>query len=167
MTYGTLISTVTVGAGGASAMTFSSIPATYTDLLIVFSVRDTNGAVIPNTYMSFNGDTAANYKNRWLLGTGTGTGSQQNLSTGGIYFYNQGSGATANTFGNTQIYIPNYAGSTQKSVSVDAVTENNSSQAGQSLDAGLWTGTAAINSITFGFDSTAAQYSTASLYGIK
>jgi hypothetical protein len=78
-------------------------------------------------------------------------------------------GCTANTFGNGEIYIPNYAGSTQKSVSADAVAENNSATYIYSaLNAGLWTGTAAITSIKLLIPSyNFVQYSTAYLYGVS
>jgi post-segregation antitoxin (ccd killing protein) len=163
----TLISTVTVGSGGAASMDFTSIPATFTDLVIQYSVRDTNVSALVNTYMQFNADTANNYRNRWLLGSGAATASNFNSSTGAIYFYSNGSGTTANTFASHNIYIPNYSGSTGKSVSVDSVQENNGTTAHQMLTAGLWTGTAAITSIKFVFDTAAAQHSTASLYGIQ
>ena len=55
MTY-TLISTVTVGAGGAASIDFNSIPGTYTDLLLVVSVRSTRPAATNDgLFMSING----------------------------------------------------------------------------------------------------------------
>ena len=78
-----------------------------------------------------------------------------------------GANATSNTFGNTSVYIPNYAGSTNKSVSSDAVTENNATTASQQILASIWNNTSAITSI-FVSDtgSNLVQNSTASLYGI-
>jgi hypothetical protein len=78
------------------------------------------------------------------------------------------SGATASTFNNADLYIPNYAGSNNKSFSIDSVSENNGTAAVASLFAGLWSQTAAITSITLtsrngNFD----QYSTAYLYGVN
>jgi hypothetical protein len=79
-----------------------------------------------------------------------------------------GSTATSNTFGNFTLYIPNYAGSTQKSMICEAVTENNATNAAARLCAYLHTGTSAINIITLTAASgTFVQYSTATLYGIK
>jgi hypothetical protein len=76
---------------------------------------------------------------------------------------------TANTFGNTSIYIPNYRSSAAKSFSVDAVTENNATLAYQNIQAGLWNNSAAITSISISFLSGGnwAQGSSASLYGIR
>jgi hypothetical protein len=74
---------------------------------------------------------------------------------------------TANTFGNIQIYFPNYAGSTNKSYSVDSVTENNETVAYQTILAGLWSNTAAITTATFTAESgNFAIGSTISLYKI-
>jgi hypothetical protein len=79
-----------------------------------------------------------------------------------------GNGATASTFGNGEVYIPNYAGSTNKSMSADGVSENNGTEAYTDLIANLWSNTSAITSILLYPDSgTWQQYSTATLYGIK
>ena len=81
-----------------------------------------------------------------------------------------GSTATSNTFGNSELYIPNYAGSTNKSSSADAVAESNTTTVFAYLNAALWSSTAAITSITLTPDAGGAnfvQYSTATLYGIK
>jgi hypothetical protein len=76
--------------------------------------------------------------------------------------------ATASTFGNFEIYLPNYAGSNNKSVSSDSVAENNATEAYTNLRALLWSSTAAINAIKFTLGAgNFAQYSTATLYGIS
>jgi hypothetical protein len=78
-------------------------------------------------------------------------------------------GLTSNTFSNSEIYIPNYAGSNKKSFSADIVMENNATTAFSTLNASLWQGTAAISSLTF-FDHNGnnfVQYSSFYLYGIK
>ena len=75
---------------------------------------------------------------------------------------------TASTFGNLQIYIPNYAGSNQKSYSIDSVGENNATDAYQVLSAGKYNQTTAITQVSLRIaSSNLAQYSTAYLYGIK
>ena len=80
-----------------------------------------------------------------------------------------GATATASTFGNGDIYIPNYAGSNYKSASADTVSENNASTGYDDMTAGLWSNTAAITSIAISSftSSTIIQYSTFYLYGIK
>ena len=57
------IASVTVGSGGASSIDFTSIPSTYTDLVVVHSLRGTNAAVYQQARIQFNGDTASNYTN--------------------------------------------------------------------------------------------------------
>ena len=166
-----LISSVTVGAGSASSIDFTSIASTYTDLLIKLSLRSNNGGSnYDRMDMQFNGDTASNYRNMLLYGTGSAVSSDNG---GGLvntirFFYTNGDASTSNTFSNAEIYIPNYAGSTQKSASMDSVSENNATAAIVGLNAGLWTGTSAITSIKiFCPSSTLKQYTTAYLYGIK
>jgi hypothetical protein len=167
----TLIASSTVGSGGASSIDFTSIPSTYTDLIIKLSSRTTDTTVNDSSAIAlqFNGDTTSTYTRRSLVGDG-GSASSSNATTTSMRIgFTTTNGDTASTFGNCEIYIPNYAGSTQKSVSADAVTEANVAQyIYAALNAGLWTGTAAITSIkliapSFNF----MQYSTASLYGIS
>jgi hypothetical protein len=77
------------------------------------------------------------------------------------------SSQTSNTFLSGALYLPNYAGSTQKSFSVDSVGENNSTTAYQVLTAGLYNQTTAITALSvLTYGSSLVQYSTASLYGI-
>jgi hypothetical protein len=162
----TLISTTTVGSGGATEITFSSIPQTYTDLYLVVSARSTGSTTNETVILKFNGVTT-NQTSRSLLGDGGSASSPaySNLLIRDI----PGASSTSNTFGSSSIYIPNYAGSTNKSVSVDHVNENNSTNAYfQDIFAGLWSSTAAITSVTYkpNDGGNLAQYSTASLYGI-
>jgi hypothetical protein len=161
------IASVTVGSGGAASMDFTSIPGTYDDLLIKISARNTGnfGASNSGARFSFNGSNA-NMTFRQLYGTGSAAAS--NSGTGGPFGCINDGGTTASTFGSFDLYIPNYAGSTNKSVSGDSVEENNATAAFASLVAGLWSQTAAITSITIGINQGSyAQHSSATLYGIK
>lgn len=165
--YYELIYSATVGAGGASDITFSSIPSTYTDLVLKLSSRTATGGA-NDVYIQFNTDsTSGNYTERQIQGAGSGTpssgtGNQQSATS-------TGSTDTASTFASSEIYIPNYGGSSAKSYSVDTVTENNGTTAYATLRAGLWSGTSAINAIklTHNGGASFAQYSTAYLYGVK
>jgi len=79
-----------------------------------------------------------------------------------------GASATASTFGNQEVYFPNYAGATNKSYSADSAGENNATTAYLTLSAGLWSQTSAITSLEF-YDrgvGNFVQYSSAYLYGI-
>jgi hypothetical protein len=159
------IATVEVGSGGAAGMAFSSIPSTYTDLLIKLSTR-TTGATGADVSLKFNSATT-NYSYRDLEGNGSSVASYNGTSFLWAGEANRGD-ATANTFANIEIYVPNYAGSNYKSISVDSVTENNGTLAYADLIAGLWSNTAAITAIDLILTSgNHAQHSTATLYGIK
>jgi len=161
----TLVSTVTVGSGGAATIDFTSIPQTGTDLLVVISSRNDIGATA--YYCRFNSDSGSNYNWIRLLGDGSTASSSAGPSTQFILQANNAND-TANTFNNSSIYITNYAGSTSKSVSIDTVKENNATAANQMIQAGNWSGTAAITTITLLPNSgNFAQYSTASLYTIQ
>jgi hypothetical protein len=140
----TLISTTTLGSNAAN-IEFTSIPGTYTDLYLVMSLRsDRSGATTEIVGMTFNGSTSSR-TGRNLEGNGSSvyTNSLTDLRAGVA----TGSTATSNTFGNSSCYIPNYAGSTNKSFSSDGVSENNGSNVTLSINAHLWSNTAAITSI--------------------
>lgn len=145
--------------GTQSSVTFSSIPNTYTDLLVKVSSRNTSSSEIFD--FGFNGVTT-NQSSTYL----NGSGSAATSATYTLYGRSVPTGATGSTFSNNEIYIPNYTSSNYKSVSVDAVNENNATGAFSSLVAGLWSSTSAITSITFtasSFDVGSSFY----LYGIK
>jgi hypothetical protein len=163
----TLIQTVTVGAGGAASIEFSSIPSTFTDLQLLISSRDTNAAVGYPLLLRFNGVTAS-YSDRILYGTGgaVASTSHTNVTFGIELAQHPGSTSTSNTFGNVVAYISNYAGSTNKVVSSDGVSENNAATAYPEIVAGLWGSTSAISSIQLFGNGNFVQNSTASLYGI-
>ena len=158
------IASVTVGSGGASSIDFTSIPSTYTDLVVKLSGRGTASLNAIEVKVSFNGVTT-NLSSRGLYGTGSAAGSQSLTYIPGL---GSAGSDTSSTFGNMEVYVPNYAGSANKSSSVDAVNENNATLAYAYLTAGLWSSTAAITQVTFTPSSgNFAQYSTAVLYGIK
>jgi hypothetical protein len=160
------IASVTVTASTAAAIEFTSIPATYTDLLLLSSTRSSTGTV--NFRISFNGSTTG-YTSKLLYGDGSSALSANNAVTTAIDYsnYANSSAETASTFSNNQVYIPNYAGSTNKSVSVDTVREHNATAALVGMTTGLWSNTSAITSIKIEGDSASyVQHSTATLYGI-
>ena len=167
----TLINSATVGSGGASSVTFSSIPNTYTDLKVLMSVRTSWGNIGDWGSVRFNGDTGNNYS--YLYAQGAGTSTVYSIATNGNHAEISAGWAavssTSGVFSNTELYIPNYTSSNTKSFSGDTVEENNSSTAWMNIEALLWNNTAAINSITLASanGATIQQYSTFYLYGIK
>ena len=155
---------VTVGAGGASSIDFTSIPATYTDLSVFISARSSGAD--PNIMIRFN-SSSSNFSQVRLYSDGS------SLISAGTYAefsaWATASTFTASMFGNSLIYIPNYTSANYKSFNGDGVSENQSTTAYSTLTAGLWSDTSAITSISFimGSSFNFAQYSTAYLYGIK
>jgi hypothetical protein len=149
----------------AASVTFANIPQTgYTDLKIVVSARtdNANNAVYLNT--EFNG-ISTGYNARDLYGTGSAAASRSVPNSYSPLI--PGSTSTANTFSNTEIYIPNYTSSTNKSYSADSATENNGTLAFLAFSAILWSNTAAITSIKLMPElGSLIAGSTFSLYGL-
>jgi len=167
----TKIASTTVGLLGAATIDFTSIPSTYTDLVLKVSAR-TNG-VTTNGWQSgaltFNGSTSG-YTGILLVGRGDLSPVSITSTTSNIEFafYSSDAGSTGNTFASSEIYIPNYAGSNNKSISSDIAEENNAARAIAGFCAGLWSNSAAINRVTLTPNNGSfVQYSTATLYGIK
>jgi hypothetical protein len=165
-----LISTTTVGSGGVATVSFGSIPQTYTDLLMVTSMRTSNASVADYAAVSFNSLTTS-FSQRTLAGTGIAAATSIYSTSPDSRIAGQavGNNATANVFSNGNFYIPNYTSSTNKSFSYDAARENNATGTELAFGAVLWSNTAAITSIeiTSWAGATILQYSSFSLYGIK
>jgi hypothetical protein len=151
----------------AASVTFDNIPQTgYTDLKVVISARTDNAAVNDNVSIRPNGNTTNRTAKR-LYGTGASalSDSLTDIVAGNI----AGATATASTFGSAEFYLPNYAGSTNKSFSTDGANESNTgSGVFMSMVAGLWSSTAAITSLTLTSEASAnfVANSTFSLYGL-
>jgi hypothetical protein len=144
-----------------------SIPQTYKDLLLLVSPRATTSGD-RQVLLQFNGD-GANHSSRRLFGTGSSVASETSTNVSSIIAgFMPGSDYTSNTFGNVAMYIPNYTGSSQKTVSIDAVSENNATAARQLIVAGIWASTSAINRISLYIDSGSYAIGTSiNLYGIS
>lgn len=162
-----LLGSSTVGSGGATQITFSSIPNTYTDLVVKLSGRtDRSGTFDDYAVISFNGVTT-NLSSRFLFAVNSGTiGSSTDTA---VYGPMNAANATSSAFGTTEFYIPNYASSLYKSISIDASTESNATDAIRYLVAGLWSSSSAITQIKLNpyYGPNFVQYTTAYLYGIK
>lgn len=165
------IYTQTVGSGGAATVTFNNIPQGFTDLKILISTRSTSPNVYDGCLMTINGTSGTLYSTTGLQGSGSGSAySARNLGGGAVnYLDGVGNGATANTFGNTEIYISNYTSGTFKSLQQDVAPENNASLAYTTLASSTWRSANPITSVTFfcsgGFNFM--QYTTFTLYGVS
>tara|TARA_R110000764_G_scaffold238720_1_gene336323 strand:- start:66 stop:371 length:306 start_codon:yes stop_codon:yes gene_type:complete len=98
-----------------------------------------------------------------LTGTGSGV-SSYGFTADRINVEFSGNNQTFNTFGNLSIYVSNYASTANKSVSIDAVTENNATAAKQELTAGSYSTSSGITSLQL--IKAFAEFSTASIYKI-
>jgi len=160
---------VTVGAAGASSITFSNIPNTYSHLQVRMIARDTRAVTLEGFKVQFNSDTSTNYSDHALYGDGSSASAYANVNAGHMSPYAISSAnASANVFGVSVIDILDYA-STNKYKTIRALTgvDNNGSGA-LSLTSGNWRNTNAITSITIGAQvGNLVQYSQFALYGVK
>lgn len=171
----TLIASSTVGAGGSASIDFTSIPSTYTDLKLVYSLRNNVATVYGGTFIYINGSQST-YSQKWLEGSGSAVTTSTVPASTWVYGEDGvGNSATANTFSNSETYFPNYLSSTNKSFLMDSAGENNATTAYTMVAGSLWSSISAINRITLSTSNTSVtggtqlylQYSTAYLYGIK
>lgn len=160
-----LIQTITVGATSIATIDFTSIPQTYTDLIIVASLRCDADSIV--NQVRFNGSTSS-LSTDAMNGNGSSGSGFSDASTIKMYGGMNASSFTASVFASTTLYIPNYTGAKNKIVYADAASETAATAAWHSMASGLWSSTAAINQVTF-YNSSGnyIQYSSASLYGIK
>ena len=160
-----LINKVTVGSGGAANIDFTSIPSTYTDLCVLVSGRSTHNNEGDYLLVNFN-NSSSNITSRTLGAFGPSSTFSGNETL--LINILPASLATANTFGNNQIYVQNYASSNNKSLSIEGGFENNSSSSWfLFMTAGLWSNSSAITSVKlFLLDGSFVQNTTAYLYGV-
>jgi hypothetical protein len=162
-----LIASSTVGSGGNATITFSSIPQTYTDLLIKTSA---NSATLETMRIRFNSVSSNDYTQKIVRGTGSATNSYSNAGWDTLSAFSPGySNDGSSLFSNNEIYIPDYTSSKTKSISADTVSEANATAAYAVFYAGLLNNTSAVTSITIttGAAINFSQYSSFYLYGIK
>jgi hypothetical protein len=154
----TPIATQTLGSSAAT-VTFSSISGAYTDLKLVFTgVVGSGGDAF---YLRFNGDSATNYSNTELKGSGTAASSARYSSV--TYMYALGNGLSANQT-NVIVDINNYSNATTYKTGLFRYNDANGYVA---ATIGLWRSTSAITSISINSLGAYTTGSTFTLYGIK
>ena len=155
------IATTTL-ASAAASYTFSSIPQTYTNLVLVMNAASV-GSSYYNSSIQVNGDTGNNYSNT-LLGNSGSSPYSFRYSNYSLTYLDYAGSVTNNFSQNSTVNFMNYSNT---SVYKSYLIRTNS--AGQELFAmaGLWRNTAAITSISINIYSTNfASGSTFTLYGI-
>ena len=165
----TIIASSTLSSPAAT-IDFTSIPATFTDLLIMVYRRSVDNVL--DDAIRFNNDSSSVYSFTQMQsgassgGVGTARTANSSASRSGGQ---EPSTYTANTFNSSSIYIPNYLSSTFKQFIADGADENKSTTNYAWCHAGLWRNTAAINRITISQEpgGNMATGTSATLYGIK
>lgn len=166
------IATTTVGSGGSSSISFTSIPSTYKHLQVRMLSRSTRGAATADAWFQINSDTGNNYAHHDLNGNGTSASAGANSGTTNIYFCYPianipASSATSGIFGTQVLDIHDYA-STSKYKTTRMLGGFDANGSGSVyLSSGLWQSTSAITSLTFYNTSNWAQDTKFALYGIK
>lgn len=162
-----LISTYTVGSGGVASVTFSSIPNTYKDLLVVSSLSNAG------SYVGINSQTTGYYAKRMVYFDGYPVRTYQlNNSDAWRELASPGWSSYGAFFGTTVFYIANYA-NTSYGKSVATLVEGTDINANADyyyrlyMQDGYHGTTSAVSTLTFNDGSTIGQYTKISLYGIK
>jgi hypothetical protein len=174
------ISTVTVGSGGSSSISFTSIPSTYKHLqLRVFAQSNRSSYSVDNLFGTVNSDSGANYAQHSLYASAStttaalagGAASQTALTIGGI-----NSSVATSVFTACVVDYLDYA-NTNKYKTIRSLngydvngTVGTGSFGGQvGIYSNLWMNTAAITTLSFTVLSGTAftQYTSFALYGIK
>ena len=162
------IATNTLGSA-ATDITFSSIPSTYTDLVLVTATFGSRAANADSLAIRFNSDTGSNYSYTYIIGDANGAASGRASSQTNIWCGNFSSNNVANP-SPIIIQIQNYANTTTfKTVLARQNAIAGGGYTSTGINVGLWRSTTAINSITVRSEtgSNFSAGSTFTLYGIK
>jgi hypothetical protein len=162
--------TSTILSTTATSVTFSSVPQTFTDLVIKATYRSSAASAFgANPFVRFNSDSSSLYSYIFLQGNGSGlsTGTQNEINLATMQSSTT-AGNTANTFTSNELYISNYTGTLVKPFSQYKTAENQSTNNETHVFASLYRGTSPITTITFGISgSNFIADSSFYLYGIK
>lgn len=177
------IATTTVGSGGESTITFTSIPQTFMHLQIRGILQGSRPGPVPSGYaaLKFNNNADSSYRDHILASNINGSPPNPVATTEGLgtflYLSAIPGVAAAPFFGTFITEILDYRSTnknkvirTIEGISTNANTINGYNASSVSFKSGLWTSTSAITSITIealGTGSPFKQYSQLALYGIK
>jgi len=116
----TLVSTITVGSGGAFSIQFTGIPQNGKDLMVLLSTRTASQSIAANMKLTVN-NAESGYNSLFLVANGALVVSGQ--STSPVFYYANGNNSTGNTLSSTQVYFSNYASTGAKVWSVETTME--------------------------------------------
>jgi hypothetical protein len=162
-----MIATTTLGSS-TQTVTLSSIPATYTDLVLVCSIK--GDAASMSVVFRVNGDSGSNYSATYLEGTGSSASSarvssQTQIPLSASISYN------STNFGTQIIQAINYSNTTTNKTFIQRFNSaSGGSFPGTGTSVGLWRSTSAINQLDLISTASGQNFvsgSTFTLYGIK
>lgn len=158
------IATTTLGSNAAT-VTFSSIPSTYTDLIVVTNLMPDTAGGTGYIRVTLNNDTGSNYSTTYMIGTGSSAISGR-VSNASSLIVDYTFGASTTIPATTIFNIQNYSNTTTNKTALTRMSDQN---AGFVIAyASLWRNTSAINRIDFnGVTGGYKAGSTFTLYGIK
>lgn len=163
ITYVPIASTVLTTT--AANVTISSIPQTFTDLVLRISARSDSASV------AFTGSiytNSASGVNSYTYVNATSTPASARASNQNIPYWVTGSTAVANNFSTSEVYLPNYTSTAIKQMSIHGTVSDNAGSGGdQAMIAGRANDTAAVTSITIDVSGNFVAGSQFHLYGIK
>jgi hypothetical protein len=164
------IQTVTVGAGGQSTISFTSIPQSYAHLQVRMITRSSANVSEDSMLMRFNSDSGSNYRWHFLFGNGSTANSSNNGGTSTFIYPYAIPGATflAGSFGVQVIDIFDYSSTNKnKTTKTFGGYDNNSTLGRIAFTSGVWFNTNSVTSLTFTCAGNFVQNSSFALYGIK
>lgn len=161
------ISTVTVGSGGSSSISFTSIPSTYTHLQVRAIIKNTANTS-ESVRFRFNSDTATNYSFHRLFGDGSSASAYGEANTSYAGEASSSNSPQTNIFSALVYDVLDYANTNKYKTARGLSGKDFNGSGNIFLFSGNWRNTAAITSLTIYPNSdNFAQYSQFALYGIK
>lgn len=160
------ISTTTLGSATAT-ITFSSIPQTYTDLVLVIFGANSNADANDTGYMQYNSDTGNNYSDTIVYTEGNTPTSFRTTNSNAIGLWTIMGGTNTSRYSSIIVNFQNYSNTTTYKTTLNRIGTPTSSGGWTNMSVGLWRNTNAISSILVGGGSNWRSGSTFTLYGIK
>lgn len=159
-----LISSQTIANGTTATISFTSIPSTYTDIILMFNGGGESGG--GNVQIKVNNDTGANYSFTILRGNGSAASSDRESNFSG--YFRWGAYATPGSGSYSTFDVAHFLDYSNTTTYKTVLTRTNNPQSGSDATIGLWQSTSAINrlDITLPAPSYFMNGSTFRLYGI-